>query len=111
MRGHLLHVSLQGLKEDIDSRLSRVQEICFEPRLLSEEDDRLKQGSQISQSPDHSHHLPLTCGHALQLPFCFKGCYNYLYRMKALDAIRDSGESSARRFGRWGDFLVYLYIV
>lgn len=23
--------------------------------------------------------------------FSFKGCYNYLYRMKALDAIRDSG--------------------
>ncbi|XP_071374096.1 protein C1orf43 homolog isoform X3 [Centroberyx affinis] len=55
-----------GLKEEIDSRLSKVQEIRFEPRLLSEEDDRLKHGSQIS-------------------------CYNYLYRMKALDAIRDSG--------------------
>ncbi|XP_070777826.1 protein C1orf43 homolog isoform X4 [Enoplosus armatus] len=37
-----------GLREEIDSRLSKVQEICFEPRLLSEEDDRLKQGSQIS---------------------------------------------------------------
>lgn len=65
MRGHLLNVSLQGLKEDIDSRLSRVQEICFEPRLLSEEDDRLKQGSRISQSPDHYRHLALTCGQTL----------------------------------------------
>uniref|UniRef100_H3DJL5 Chromosome 1 open reading frame 43 n=1 Tax=Tetraodon nigroviridis TaxID=99883 RepID=H3DJL5_TETNG len=63
------HNATKGLKEEIDSRLSRVQEICFEPRLLSEEDDRLKQASQISQSR----------------------CYNYLYRMKALDAIRDSG--------------------
>ncbi|TNM93123.1 hypothetical protein fugu_018525 [Takifugu bimaculatus] len=85
------HNATKGLKEDIDSRLSRVQEICFEPRLLSEEDDRLKQGSQISQSPDHYHHLPLICAQTLKLPFYFKGCYNYLYRMKALDAIRDSG--------------------
>lgn len=48
----------------------------------------------------------------LKLPFYSKGCYNYLYRMKALDAIRDSGQSSARWFGRflssWGDFLIYL---
>ncbi|XP_068603062.1 protein C1orf43-like isoform X1 [Brachionichthys hirsutus] len=63
------HNAPKGLKEEIDSRLSRVQEICFEPRLLSEEDDRLEQGSQIS-------------------------CFNYLYRMKALDAIRDSGRRS-----------------
>nr|XP_020479468.1 uncharacterized protein C1orf43 homolog [Monopterus albus] len=60
------HNAPKGLREEIDSRLAKVQEIRFEPRLLSEEDDRLKQGSQIS-------------------------CFNYLYRMKALDAIRDSG--------------------
>ncbi|XP_034747050.1 protein C1orf43 homolog isoform X2 [Etheostoma cragini] len=60
------HNAPKSLREEIDARLSKVQEIRFEPRLLSEEDDRLKQGSQIS-------------------------CYNYLYRMKALDAIRDSG--------------------
>ncbi|KAF3834066.1 hypothetical protein F7725_025270 [Dissostichus mawsoni] len=60
------HNAPKGLREQIDSRLSKVQEIRFEPRLLEEEDDRLKQGSQIS-------------------------CFNYLYRMKALDAIRDSG--------------------
>lgn len=41
--------NVQGLKEQIDSRLSMVQEIRFEPRLLAEEDDRLKHGSQISQ--------------------------------------------------------------
>lgn len=44
-------VGLQGLREEIDSRLSKVQEIRFEPRLLSEDDDRLKHGSQISKSP------------------------------------------------------------
>lgn len=45
-----LSLNLQGMREEIDSRLSKVQEIRFEPRLLEEEDDRLKQGSQISQS-------------------------------------------------------------
>lgn len=92
-------MSFQGLKEEIDSRLSRVQEICFEPRLLSEEDDRLKQGSQISQSLNHltslisPFHLPIVVidEPPLKTRFYFKGCYNYLYRMKALDAIRDSG--------------------
>lgn len=95
----VLNLSFQGLKEEIDSRLSRVQEICFEPRLLSEEDERLKQGSQISQSLNQltslisSFHLPIVVvgGQPLKTCFCFKGCYNYLYRMKALDAIRDSG--------------------
>uniref|UniRef100_A0A087XUS8 Chromosome 1 open reading frame 43 n=1 Tax=Poecilia formosa TaxID=48698 RepID=A0A087XUS8_POEFO len=62
------HNAPKGLRENIDSKLSKVQEICFEPRLLSEGDDRLRRGSQMSQC-----------------------CYNYLYRMKALDAIRDSG--------------------
>uniref|UniRef100_A0A3Q3XFS3 Uncharacterized protein n=1 Tax=Mola mola TaxID=94237 RepID=A0A3Q3XFS3_MOLML len=42
------HNAPKGLKEEIDSKLSRVQEIRFEPRLLSEEDDRLKQGSQLN---------------------------------------------------------------
>ena len=42
--------ALQGLREKIDSRLTKVQEIRFEPRLLSEEDDRLKHPSQISES-------------------------------------------------------------
>lgn len=40
---------VQGLKEQVDSKLSMVQEIRFEPRLLSEGDDRLKHGSQIGQ--------------------------------------------------------------
>ncbi|KAG7276436.1 hypothetical protein CRUP_014095 [Coryphaenoides rupestris] len=60
------HNAPKGLREKIDSRLTKVQEIHFEPRLLSEEDDRLTHASHMS-------------------------CYNYLYRMKALDAIRDSG--------------------
>ncbi|XP_061787248.1 protein C1orf43-like [Nerophis lumbriciformis] len=60
------HNAPKGLREDIDSSLSKVHEIRFEPRLLLEEDARLGHESQMS-------------------------CYNYLYRMKALDAIRDSG--------------------
>ncbi|XP_040045088.1 protein C1orf43 isoform X2 [Gasterosteus aculeatus] len=74
------HNAPKGLREEIDSMLSKVHEIRFEPRLLSEEDDRLRPESQISQSPHSAHQLPPE--------LC---CYNYLYRMKALDAIRDSG--------------------
>ncbi|KAK2540111.1 protein C1orf43 homolog isoform X1 [Columba livia] len=55
----------KDLKEEIDIRLSRVQDIRYEPRLLAEDDSRLLQ---------------------LEAP----GCCNYLYRMKALDAIRTS---------------------
>ncbi|XP_075049659.1 protein C1orf43 homolog isoform X2 [Mixophyes fleayi] len=53
------------LKEEIDNRLSKVQDIKFEPRLLAEGDDRMVQ---------------------LDTP----ACYNYLYRMKTLDAVKDS---------------------
>ncbi|KAJ8287937.1 hypothetical protein COCON_G00005960 [Conger conger] len=59
------HNAPKDLKEEIDSRLSKVHDIRYEPRLLCEDDDRLKHRGQ-------------------------NGCYNYLYRMKALDAIRDS---------------------
>lgn len=58
----------KGLKEEIDIRLSRVQDIKYEPQLLSEDDDRLLQ---------------------LEAPRS-TSCYNYLYRMKTLDAIRES---------------------
>ncbi|KAJ8004998.1 hypothetical protein DPEC_G00142090 [Dallia pectoralis] len=56
------HNAPKELRQEIDSRLSKVQEIRFEPRLLSEQDGRLQSA----------------------------GCYDYLYRMRALDAIRDS---------------------
>ncbi|XP_064802574.1 protein C1orf43 homolog isoform X1 [Oncorhynchus masou masou] len=56
------HNAPKELRQEIDSGLSKVQEIRFEPLLLSEQDDRLQSG----------------------------GCYDYLYRMRALDAIRDS---------------------
>ncbi|KFV79077.1 Uncharacterized protein C1orf43, partial [Struthio camelus australis] len=56
------------LKEEIDIRLSRVQDIKYEPRLLAEDDSRL---------------LQLETQGSLR-------CCNYLYRMKALDAIRTS---------------------
>lgn len=32
--------------------------------------------------------------------FSLPGCYNYLYRMKALDAIRTSGKGAQGRSGR-----------
>ncbi|XP_071385345.1 protein C1orf43 homolog isoform X5 [Centroberyx affinis] len=53
------------LRQQIDSKLHKVQKIQFEPRLLSPDDDRLKHREQ-------------------------PGCYDYLYRMRALDAIRDT---------------------
>nr|XP_017510897.1 protein C1orf43 homolog isoform X2 [Manis javanica] len=56
------------LKEEIDIRLSRVQDIKYEPQLLADDDARLLQ-------LDTQENL---------------NCYNYLYRMKALDAIRAS---------------------
>ncbi|KAF6074067.1 hypothetical protein HJG60_001757 [Phyllostomus discolor] len=56
------------LKEEIDIRLSRVQDIKYEPQLLADDDARLLQ-LEIQGN---------------------QNCYNYLYRMKALDAIRVS---------------------
>nr|XP_033778946.1 uncharacterized protein C1orf43 homolog isoform X2 [Geotrypetes seraphini] len=56
------------LKEEIDIRLSKVQDVKCEPQLLADDDERLL---QLETQRD-------------------KGCYNYLYRMKTLDAIRSS---------------------
>ncbi|XP_020666447.3 protein C1orf43 homolog isoform X2 [Pogona vitticeps] len=58
----------KGLKDEIEIRLSRVQDIKYEPQLLGYDDARLQQ---------------------LESP---RGCYNYIYRMKALDAVRESAE-------------------
>ncbi|XP_041099029.1 protein C1orf43 homolog [Polyodon spathula] len=63
------HNAPKDLKEEIELRLSKVQDIKYEPQLLSEGDERLQQ-LQEPGSP------------------C---CFNYLYRMRALDAIRTSG--------------------
>uniref|UniRef100_A0A673TG29 Chromosome 1 open reading frame 43 n=1 Tax=Suricata suricatta TaxID=37032 RepID=A0A673TG29_SURSU len=62
------HNAPKDLKEEIDIRLSRVQDIKYEPQLLADGDARLLQ-------------LEVQGG---------QSCYNYLYRMKALDAIRAS---------------------
>ncbi|XP_077320057.1 protein C1orf43 homolog [Lithobates pipiens] len=59
------HNAPKDLKEEIDNRLSKVQDIKFEPQLLEEGDDRLLQ---------------------LDAP----GGFNYLYRMKTLDAVKHS---------------------
>ncbi|XP_070622397.1 protein C1orf43 homolog isoform X1 [Erythrolamprus reginae] len=58
----------KGLKEEIDIRLSRVQDIRYEPQLLLYSDPRLLQ----LESP--------------RTPFP----YDYVYRMKALDAVRET---------------------
>lgn len=59
------HNAPKELREEIDSRLLKVHDIRYEPRLLAEDDDRLKHRGQ-------------------------NGCENYLYRMRTLDAIRDT---------------------
>nr|XP_033778945.1 uncharacterized protein C1orf43 homolog isoform X1 [Geotrypetes seraphini] len=62
------HNAPKDLKEEIDIRLSKVQDVKCEPQLLADDDERLL---QLETQRD-------------------KGCYNYLYRMKTLDAIRSS---------------------
>ncbi|KAM4664589.1 protein C1orf43 homolog [Discoglossus pictus] len=62
------HNAPKDLREEIDSRLSKVQGIKFEPQLLAEGDDRLLQLERPEQ----------------------EGTCNYLYRMKTLDALKDS---------------------
>ncbi|XP_060906626.1 protein C1orf43 homolog [Labrus mixtus] len=59
------HNAPKELRQKIEAKLSQVQKIHFEPRLMSPDDDRLKH-----------------CGQS--------GSYDYLYRMRALDAIRDT---------------------
>lgn len=56
------HNAPKELRLEIEAKLCQVQKIHFEPRLLSPDDDRLKQSDS----------------------------YDYLYRMKAIDAIRDT---------------------
>lgn len=81
------HNAPKELRQEIETKLCQVQKIHFEPRLLSPDDDRLKCEEQ-----------PGSC--------------DYLYRMRALDAIRDTdfpfrelgGASSAvtgKRFRTW----------
>lgn len=53
--------ALQDLKEEIDIRLSRVQDIKYEPRLLAEDDSRLLQlETQGTPSLDESWRTPGT---------------------------------------------------
>uniref|UniRef100_A0A665VKK1 Uncharacterized protein n=1 Tax=Echeneis naucrates TaxID=173247 RepID=A0A665VKK1_ECHNA len=81
------HNAPKELRQEIEAKLCQVQKIQFEPRLLSPDDDRLKQTEQIDS-------------------------HDYLYRMRALDAIRDTdlpfhelgGTSAAvtgKRFRTW----------
>jgi len=53
-------IFLQDLKEEIDSRLSKVNDIRYEPHLLSKDDDRLKHqgqnGERSKEAPSSSLH-------------------------------------------------------
>ncbi|KAA0703197.1 hypothetical protein E1301_Tti007006 [Triplophysa tibetana] len=83
------HNAPKELREEIDFRLSKVNDIRFEPHLLSKEDNRLKHQGQTS-------------------------CYNYLYRMQALDAIRDSGRSLLKLEQtqvQWGFFFLVSSLI
>ncbi|XP_042279304.1 protein C1orf43 homolog isoform X1 [Thunnus maccoyii] len=68
------HNAPKELRQEIEAKLCQVQKIHFEPRLLSPDDDRLKQREQ-------------------------SGCCDYLYRMRALDAVRDTVDLPFRQLG------------
>ncbi|CAL8290719.1 unnamed protein product [Merluccius merluccius] len=81
------HNAPKDMRQKIDAKLNKVQKIQFEPRLISPDDERLQYRGQ-------------------------SGCYDYIYRMRALDAIRDTdfpfhelgGTSTAvtgKRFRTW----------
>ncbi|XP_067832132.1 protein C1orf43 homolog [Heptranchias perlo] len=76
------HNAPKDLREEIERSLLKVQDLDYEPQLLDEDDVRLLQ---------------------LQEPRT-QGRYNYLYRMKALDAIRHvdilSGEGAKHLTGK-----------
>ena len=63
--GFFFPPTVQDLKEEIDIRLSRVQDIKYEPRLLAEDDSRLlqleTQGtlSRCASVGGHQRHHPL----------------------------------------------------
>ncbi|CAK6960712.1 protein C1orf43 homolog [Scomber scombrus] len=81
------HNAPKELRQEIEAKLCQVQKIHFEPRLLSTDDDRLNHREQ-------------------------SGSCDYLYRMRALDAVRETdlpfrqlgGTSTAvtgKRFRTW----------
>lgn len=88
---------LQDLKEEIDSRLSKVNDIRYEPHLLSKDDDRLKHqgqsGERNKEAPSSSLSNTAADVKTYARVYVCAGCYNYLFRMQALDAIRDSGKT------------------
>lgn len=96
---YLLH--LKELRQEIEAKLSHVQKIHFEPRLLTPDDDRLKHTEHSGESAHTHRHTGTQCvvSFAGQLKVCIyvrAGSYDYLYRMRALDAIRAAGEPCHR---------------
>ncbi|XP_060676646.1 protein C1orf43 homolog isoform X1 [Hemiscyllium ocellatum] len=76
------HSAPKDLREEIDRSLLKVQDLDYEPQLLDEGDARLLQLQETGN----------------------QGPYNYLYRMKALDAIRHVDLPT----GEGTDFVKYL---
>ncbi|KAM7420822.1 hypothetical protein PAMA_015168 [Pampus argenteus] len=68
------HNAPKELRQEIEAKLCHVQKIHFEPRLLTPDDDRLNHREQSG------------------------GC-DYLYRMRALDAVRDTVDLPFRDLG------------
>lgn len=80
--------------------MCEVQKIHFEPRLLSPADDRLTQRQQSGQSVQSLQISTTTIRNNTTdrnvfCVFMFIGSDDYLYRMKALDAVRDTGNISS----------------
>ncbi|XP_054904174.1 protein C1orf43 homolog isoform X1 [Poeciliopsis prolifica] len=89
------HNAPKELKQVIEAKLCEVQKIHYEPRLLSPADDRLTQRRQSGQSVQSLHISTATIrNHTTDrnvfCVFMFIGSDDYLYRMKALDAVRDT---------------------
>uniref|UniRef100_A0A8C7EGN9 Uncharacterized protein n=1 Tax=Nothoprocta perdicaria TaxID=30464 RepID=A0A8C7EGN9_NOTPE len=105
----------KDLKEEIDTRLSRVQDIRYEPRLLAEDDSRLLQletpGSQIPFHAEGRYPKSLIgknfCAYLLELrnsSTSFKGI-----RKALIDTLLDGYESARYGTGVFGqpEYLKY----
>ncbi|KAI2655298.1 hypothetical protein H4Q32_017670 [Labeo rohita] len=88
------HNAPKEMREEIDSRLSKVNDIRYEPHLLSKDDDRLRHqgqnGERRKEAPSGSVYNAIADVNTYAQVCVCAGCYNYLFRMQALDAIRDS---------------------
>lgn len=88
--------ALKELRQEIEAKLSHVQKIHFEPRLLSPDDDRLKHSDSHTGERPHTHGRTHGQRRPVETVIVRAGSSDYLYRMRALDAIRAAGEPCRR---------------